>query len=52
LVTIEKVATRLSGAAGPSGVDAVDMQNWLLRYSKESIVLWEALAEWASWLAN
>jgi hypothetical protein len=27
---IEKVATRLSGAAGPSGI-AVDLQNWLLR---------------------
>jgi hypothetical protein len=50
--SIEKVATRLSGAAGPSGVDAVDLQNWLLRYGKESSALWEELAEWASWLAN
>jgi hypothetical protein len=50
--TIEKVATRLSGATGPSGVDAVDMQNWLLRYGKESSALREELAEWTSWLAT
>jgi hypothetical protein len=52
LETIEKVATRLSGAAGPSGVNAVDLQNWLLHYGKESSALREELAEWASWLAN
>jgi hypothetical protein len=50
--TIEKVATRLSGAAGPSGVDAIDMQNWLSGYGKESSALREELTEWASWLAN
>jgi hypothetical protein len=50
--TIEKVATRRSGATGPSGVDAVDIQNWFLRYGKESSALREELAEWASWLAN
>jgi hypothetical protein len=49
---IEKVASRLSGAAGPSSADAVDLQNWLLRYGKESSALREELAEWASWLAN
>jgi hypothetical protein len=52
LATIEKVATRLSGAPGPSGVDAVDLQNWLLRYGNESSALQEELAEWASSLAN
>jgi hypothetical protein len=49
---IEKVVTRLSGAAGPSGVDAVDLQNWLLRYGKESKALREELAAWRSGLAN
>jgi hypothetical protein len=49
---IQKVATRLSGAAGPSGIDAVDLQNWLLRYGKESKALCEELAVWGSWLAN
>jgi hypothetical protein len=46
------VATRLSATTGPSGGDAVNMQNWILRYGKESSALREELAEWASWLAN
>eukprot|EP00957_Ditylum_brightwellii_P045360 3438318-Ditylum_brightwellii.AAC.1 len=29
---VEKVAHRLSGAAGPGGVDSVSLQDWLLRY--------------------
>jgi hypothetical protein len=28
------------------------MQNWLLRFGKESLALREEIAEWASWLAN
>ena len=36
---VEKVASRISGAAGPGGVDAVDLQNWLLRFGKESEAL-------------
>jgi hypothetical protein len=42
----------LSGSAGPGGVDSVDLQNWLLRFGKESLALREEIAEWASWLAN
>jgi hypothetical protein len=49
---IETVAPRLSGSAGPGGVDSVDLQNWLLRFGKESLALQEEIAEWASWLAN
>jgi hypothetical protein len=50
--TVEKVASRLSGAAGPSGTDAVELRNWLLRFGKESEALRQELAEWANWLAN
>ena len=50
--TVEKVASALSGSAGPGGTDAVDLRNWLLRFGKESDALWEEMAAWASWLAN
>ena len=49
---VESVASRLSGAAGPGGTDAVDLRNWLLRFGKESEALREEMALWASWLAN
>jgi hypothetical protein len=49
---VESVATRLSGAAGPGGTDAVDLRNWLLRFGKESAALREEMASWTAWLAN
>ena len=49
---VESVATRLSGAAGPGGTDAVDLRNWLLRFGKESEALRVEMALWAAWLAN
>ena len=36
---VEKVASKLSGSAGPSGVDAVDLRKWLLRFGAESEAL-------------
>jgi hypothetical protein len=48
---VETVAGKLSGAAGPGGVDAVDLRNWLLRFGKESEALREEMAQWANWLA-
>jgi hypothetical protein len=50
--TGEKVASHLSGAAGPSGTDAVDLSNWLLRHGVESQLLRTELAAMARWLAN
>jgi hypothetical protein len=50
--TIEKVAARLSSATCPSRVDAVNMQNWLLRCGKESGALRDELADRATSLAN
>lgn len=50
--TIENVAPHLSGAAGPSGIDAIDLRNWLLRFGRESQLLRETLAKLGRWLAN
>lgn len=49
---MERVATRLSGAAGPDGVDSVDLRNWLLRFGHESDLLRTEMAKWCEWLAN
>jgi hypothetical protein len=50
--TVEKVASHLSGAAGPSGRDVVDLSNWLLHHGAESQLLRNELAAIARWLAN
>ena len=50
--TVEKVASHLSGAAGPSGTDAVDLSNWLLRHGAESQELRGEMACMARYLAN
>ena len=50
--TDEKVASHLSGAAGPSGTNAVDLSNWLLRHGAESQLLRNEMAYMARWLAN
>ena len=49
---VEKVASKLSGSAGPYGVDAVDLRNWLLRFGAESETLCAELALLANILAN
>ena len=49
---VEKVASKLSGAAGPGGTDAIDLRNWLLRHGAESEFLRNSLASIAEWLAN
>jgi hypothetical protein len=50
--TVEAVATKMSGAAGPGGTDAVALQNWLLRFGSESERLRQELADWTKWLAT
>jgi len=50
--TVEKVATQLSGAAGLGGTDAVNLKNWLLRFSAESKAFREEMAQWTEWLTN
>jgi hypothetical protein len=50
--TVEQVAAKLSGAAGPGGTDAVDLRSLLLRFGTESAAFREEMAAWASWIAN
>eukprot|EP00957_Ditylum_brightwellii_P070387 5347465-Ditylum_brightwellii.AAC.1 len=49
---VEKVARKLSGAAGPDGVDAATMADWLLQYGVVSYKLREVIAKFASWVGN
>jgi len=49
---VELVASRLSGAAGCGGTDAVDLRNWLLRFGAQSETLRIEMAAWVEWLAN
>jgi hypothetical protein len=50
--TVESVAANLSNAAGPGGMDAVDLRNRLLRFGKDLEALREEMAAWATWIAN
>jgi hypothetical protein len=50
--TVEKVARRLSGSAGPGGTDASDLQHWLLRFGGASSEFRKAAAEFVRWKAN
>ena len=49
---VENMAKRLSGAAGPSGTDAVTLANWLLRYKCGSAALRAEIAAFTNWMAN
>ena len=42
----------MSGGAGPGGIDSLILQNWLLRFGKESNQLRESIASVTRWLAN
>ena len=49
---IAKAAARLSGRAGPCGVEAKTLKHWLLRHGAHSEKLCEAMADWVDWLSN
>ena len=49
---VEKIAKKMSGAAGPGGTDAIALQHWLLRFGVESALLREAVASFARFMAN
>ncbi len=49
---IAKAAARLSGGAGPCGVEAELLKHWLLCYGAHSELLREAMAKWVDWLSN
>ena len=50
--TVEKVARRLSGSAGPGGTDSADLPHWLLRFGGASAEFRQAVAEFVRWKAN
>jgi hypothetical protein len=49
---VEAVASKISGAAGPGGTDAVALQSWLLRFGAESERLRAEMADLTLWLSN
>ena len=49
---VAEMAPKLSGGAGPSGVEAVQLKHWLLHFGRASAELREEMAMWVDWLAN
>ncbi len=47
-----KAAARLSGGAGPCGVESIILKSWLLLYGVQSERLREVMATWVDWLSN
>ena len=50
--TVAKGAAKLSGGAGPCGVEGIMLRNWLLRHDVQSERLREEIARWVCWLSN
>ena len=46
------MARRLSGSAGPSGIDSVAMSHWLLKFGGASTKLRRSIAKFSGWLTN
>ena len=46
------VASKLSGAAGALGAEAMELRNWLLRFGCASEELRVVVASLADWMAN
>ena len=49
---VAKAAAHLSGSAGPCGLDAEMLKNWLLRHGDNSGRLRDAMATCVDWLSN
>jgi hypothetical protein len=49
---VAKVAARLSGGAGPCGIDAIILKNWLLCHGIQSEHLRDGMATWVDCLSN
>ncbi|KAL7531461.1 hypothetical protein ACHAWF_003777, partial [Thalassiosira exigua] len=50
--TVQLVAGKLGGGAGPGSVDAVQAKDWLLHHDRASQELREEMAAWVEWLGN
>ena len=48
----ETVAKRVSGSAGPIGVDSVSFSHWLLKFGGASSLLRRTITDMVEWLAN
>ena len=46
------VASKLSGAAGALGAEAIELHNWLLRFGYASEELRAVIARLDDWMAN
>ena len=49
---VTKAAARLSGSAGPCGIEADMLKNWLLRHGAQSERLQDMMTMWVDWLSN
>ena len=49
---VAKVAVKLSGGAGPCGVEGIMLKNWMLQYGVHSENLHAEIAQWVCWLSN
>jgi hypothetical protein len=50
--TVEQVARRLSGSAGPGGTDSAAFQHWLIQFGGASQQLCKAVAELTDWMST
>eukprot|EP00978_Attheya_sp_CCMP212_P029234 scaffold103337_cov31-Attheya_sp.AAC.4 len=50
--TVESATRKLSGSAGPGGINYVGLSHFLLRFGKTSAMLQEAVADFTRWMAN
>ena len=50
--TVMEVAGRLSGSAGPGGMDSVSLQHWLLTFGAASAELRLIVGDFVEWLGN
>ena len=50
--TMEPVAARLHGSAGPNSIDAVACSNWLLRFGPESKNLRQVIDHFTGWISS
>ena len=49
---VERRASKLRRGAGPSGVDSLALEDWLLNFKCQSQELRKEVAAWVEWLSN
>ena len=51
-VTVANITGRISGEAGPGGMDLVSLQHWMLRFGAESMGHRQIVGEFRDCMAN